>query len=144
MFINHKCLRNCYLAKNEDITYTKMYREAREENVRYDIREHIKSNAVNKQVNPEKQGRHDLNSKYYIKGRSYLLPGIDAQELVDRHHGTGRPELSKNGEWKNKENVVADKIVGVRVDPNSGQEVDTNKVTIHYSKTGTHIVPAKP
>ena len=121
-----------------------MYKEARDENMRHDMREHIKSDAVNKQVNPEKQSKHDKSCKGYIEGRSYLLPGVDAQELVDRYHGTGRPEMSKNGEWKNKENVVADKIVGVRVDPNTGQEVVTNKVTIHYSKTGTHIVPAKP
>ena len=132
------------VAKNEDITYTKMYREAREENVRHDIREHIKSDAVNKQVNPEKQGRHDVSSKYYVKGRSYLLPGVDAQQLVDRYHGTGEVRLNRTGDkWINKEFVAADKDIGVNVNPATGIETVTNRFTIHYSNTGTHVVPTE-
>ena len=49
-----------------------------------DMREHIKSDAVSKQINPEKQSRHNKNDNGYIKGRSYLLPSVDAQELVEQ------------------------------------------------------------
>ena len=38
--------------------------------MRHNMREHIKSDAVNKQVNPEKQSRHDKNGKGYVEGRS--------------------------------------------------------------------------
>ena len=120
-----------------------MYKEAREENMRHYIREHIKSDAVNKRVNPEKQSRHDKSSKGYIEGRSYLLPGIDAQQLVDRYHGTGRPEASRKGEWKNKETVSANFDIGVNINHLTGEKTITNRFTIHYGKTGTHVVPAE-
>ena len=104
--------------------------------------EHIKSDAVNKQINPEKQGRHEKNSKYYVKGRSYLLSGVDAQELVDRYHGTGQTFFANNGVWKNKEVVSTENVIGVLVNPSTGEKTFTNSFTIHYSRTGTHIVPA--
>ena len=106
------------------------------------MREHIKSDSVNKQVNPEKQSRHDKNSDGYIKGRSYLLLGIDAQELVDRHHGTGEPKFTNAGSWNNKEVIATDNDIGVLVNPDTREEILTNSFTIHYSRTGTHIVPA--
>ena len=107
-----------------------------------EIRRHIQSDAVNKNVNPEKQSRHDLNSSGYIQGRSYLLGNVNAQELVDRYYGTGEAKFNKTGEWKNKEIVSTNDDIGVLVNPNTGEEVATNSFTIHYSRTGTHIVPA--
>ena len=109
-----------------------------------EISDFIKSDAVNKKINPEKQGRHIQSSKGYLPGRSYLYDGVDAQELVDKYHGTGRPEISRIGIWKNVENVSIESNIGVRVDPNTGEETHTNRFTIHYSNTGAHVVPAKP
>ena len=103
---------------------------------------HIRSDAVNKTINPEKQNRHNISSNEYIKGRSYLLLGIDAQELVNRYHGTGHVAISK-GIWKNKETVTIDKVIGIHVDRLTGEETATNRFTIHYSNTGAHVVPAK-
>ena len=107
-----------------------------------EIRRHIQSDAVNKNVNPEKQSRHDISSNGYIHGRSYLLDNVNAQELVNRYHGTGEAKLNKTGEWKNKEVVSADETIGILVNPDTNEEIATNSFTIHYSRTGTHIVPA--
>ena len=112
--------------------------------MKLEISDFIKSDAVNKTINPEKQSRHILGSNGYIPGRSYLFDSVDAQELVDKYHGTGRAEISRMGMWKNVENVTADRNIGVRIDPKTGEETPTNRFTIHYSKTGTHVVPAKP
>ena len=131
------------VAKNKDIIYTNLYKEAREENMRHDMREHIKSDVVNKRVNPEKQSRLDKSSKGYVEGRSYLLLGIDAQQLVDRYHGTGKPEASRKGEWKNKETVSANFDIGVNINNLTGEETITNRFTTHYGKTGVHVVPAE-
>jgi len=107
------------------------------------IRERIKSNEIDKTVNTEKQNRHIRNSDKYVEGRSYLLDDVNAQELVDKYHGTGEIDVTRKGIWKNKEYVTVDRNIGVDINPDTGVETASNRFTIHYSKTGTHIVPAK-
>jgi len=108
------------------------------------IYERIKSSEINKAINAEKQSRHIRDSGGYVEGRSYLLDGVDAQALVDRYHGTGKARLNKTKtEWTSKEFVVADRDIGVSINPSTGVESLTNRFTIHYSKTGTHIVPTE-
>ena len=108
-----------------------------------EIRAYIRSEAVDKKINPEKQNRHIKESAEYIAGRSYLLPGVDAQELVDTYHGTGETWVAKSGAWKQKETIRVDKNIGVNVDLFAAKETITNRFTIHYSKTGSHIVPSE-
>ena len=109
-----------------------------------EIRKRIKSDDVDKTVNIEKQNRHIRGTYEYTEWRSYLLDDVDAQELVDRYHGTGRPERAKSGMWTNKETIIADRNIGINVDPDTHVETITNRFTIHYSNTGTHVVPARP
>ena len=109
-----------------------------------DIRKLIKSDAVTKKVNVQKQNRHILGSPGYIEGRSYIYGDVEtAQALVDRYHGTGTLVLSKKQKWTNKEVVETDSVIGCVVDPSSGEISGTNRITIHYSLTGTHVVPTK-
>ena len=107
------------------------------------ISEFIKSDAVKKTINPEKQSRHDINSNGYITGRSYLLHGVNAQDLVNKYHGTGWSPLTETGKWKSKETVSIGEIIGVEVDRFTKEETLTDRFTIHYSKTGAHVVPAR-
>lgn len=109
-----------------------------------DIRKLIKSDAVTKKVNVQKQNRHILGSPGYIEGRSYIYGDVEtAQALVDRYHGTGTPVLSKNQKWTNKEVVETNSVIGRVVDPSSGEISGSNRIMIHYSLTGTHVVPTK-
>lgn len=102
----------------------------------------IRSKAINKAINPEKQSRHIKDSPLYDGKRSYIYGDIsDAQKLVDMYHGMGEPLFDRNGKWKNKELAVADVDIGVNVNPEDGNETPTNRFVIHYSKTGSHIVP---
>jgi len=107
------------------------------------IRERIKSDEIDKTVNIEKQNRHIRGTHEYVEGRSYLLDDIDPQELIDKYHGTGHTPISRQG-WGNKEIIVADYDIGVDIDRNTKRETITSRFTIHYSNTGTHIVPTKP
>jgi len=107
------------------------------------IHERIKSDEFDKTVNAEKQNRHIRDSDGYVEGRSYLLDGVDAQKLVDRYHGTGFTPINKRGEWKNTETIEIENIIGISINPVTGVKTRTNIFTIHYSKTGTHIVPTK-
>jgi len=107
------------------------------------ISQYIKSSEVNKNINPEKQGRHILGHELYIEGRSYLLDGVNPQELVDIYHGTGEPRKTHQNTWKNKEYIETSNYIGIDINPSTGEQTITDCFIIHYSKTGTHIVPTK-
>lgn len=97
-------------------------------------------------INPEKQARHLLNPGETEKpdGRSFLtISEKDAQEIVDVYHATGVVKITNNG-TKIRETVNTDRIIGCNSNSVTGTLTPTNKITIHYSKTGTHIVPAYP
>ncbi len=58
------------------------------------------------------------------------------QGIVNIFHGTGRPIVDGKGNFQNKEIVVLPFAVGF-----ADGKIPTNKISIHYSKNGTHIVP---
>ena len=104
----------------------------------------IKSDTTSKSINRGHQNKHIKDSDGYIEGRSYIFGTLeDAQELVDRYHGTGEVKLTASIEWTHKEFVVADEPIGVWIDNTTGKEYETRRFSIHYGKKGTHIVPAK-
>ena len=101
----------------------------------------IKSGEVSKTINREKQFRHTKTN--HTPGRSYLDGDFDyAQELVDRYSGKGETKLDRHGDWNHRERVTANHDIGVYVDE-EGNETRSNTAMIIYSKTGTHIYPAR-
>ncbi len=92
-----------------------------------------------KNIHMGKQGKHIVGHNNYTKGKSILNISTDAaQDLVKKHSGTGQKIGS------NRERVNFNKIIGKYVDPKTQKAYNTTVGTIHYSKTGTHIVPDKP
>ena len=107
------------------------------------VQRNIDSGNVKLEINPEKQSRHIKDSKGYVDGRSYIYGGVEqAQKIVNDLHGTGTPVRKPDGTWANKEHVQSDKPIGIAVSKQTGEE-ETKAATIHYSKTGTHVVPRK-
>ncbi|MCL1986979.1 MAG: polymorphic toxin type 50 domain-containing protein [Firmicutes bacterium] len=107
------------------------------------LMQQLQTGEISKTINPEKQGRHFVNHENYIEGRSYLFDWVNPQELVDKYCGKGKFRITKKGQWDKKETITADKDIGVNVIQDTGLETPTNKFKIHYSKTGTHIVPTE-
>lgn len=108
------------------------------------LKKKIRSPEVNKTIEEGKQGKHILGHKNYKDGRSYLKVSVEeAQRLVDQYAGTGQIKRDSKGHWTNKEFVSADHIIGVVVDANMGETIETSRFSIHYSKNGVHIVPRK-
>ncbi len=98
-----------------------------------------KVNGFTTKIHADRQGKHIVGSKTYIPGKSVLhLTAAEAQSLIEDHAGTGM--------WKggNKEAVDFGRIIGTWVSEADGERRETTCGTIHYSKSGAHIVPARP
>lgn len=99
-------------------------------------------NSYNLTINPEKQGRHIKDSTDYKQGRSYLtVSNEEIQRLVNTYAGHGEIQRYKSGAFQHKELVEVDHNIGVNINNVTGEQTSTNRFYIHYSKTGTHIVP---
>lgn len=104
------------------------------------IQDRISSGKYNLTVNPDKQGKHIIGHIRYKEGRSYLLEGIEPQELVSKYAGKGELQRDRNGNWNKHELIVQNEFIGVN-SSSDGTLPFTNRFYIHYSNTGTHIVP---
>jgi len=90
-------------------------------------------------INAGKQDKHIPSSNNYQQGKSIIsISKSECQTLVDKYAGTG----TKIG--INKERVDFGKVIGSYVDPATGKKYPTTMGMMHYSKSGTHIVPATP
>ena len=108
------------------------------------IKSEIEKGNIKLEINHEKQAKHIKGEPEYKEGKSYLtISEKEAQEIINQKSGAGIVVLDKNGKWKNKELINCDSQLGIDVDSNTGEETSTDKGTIHYSKTGTHLVPRK-
>ena len=97
-----------------------------------------------KQIEEGKQGKHIPGHNNYTEGRSYLtMDSKEIQELANKYAGTGKLQRDGQGHWNHKEIVNMGKTIGVYKDL-AGKELPTTIATIHYSKKGIHVVPAKP
>lgn len=118
--------------------HTKEYNKKQEE-----IRELIRSEETPKNINRGNQNKHIRNSGSYISGRSYIYGDLEtAQSLVNRYSGTGEAKFNNAGEWTHKEFVTGNNIIGVTINPRTGEAKETKRFSIHYGKHGTHVVPA--
>lgn len=92
-----------------------------------------------KEINENKQGRHIVGHKNYVSGKSIMSLSIkEAQSLIDTYSGKGQQINS------NKERVDFNRVIGTYINHDTRQREKTTVGIIHYSKTGTHIVPAQP
>lgn len=108
------------------------------------LKQKIRGGQIPTEVEAGKQGKHILGHNNYLPGRSYLtVPEDEIQKLVRQYAGTGWIRRDGNDRWSHKEIVTADKIIGVVVDPMTGEKKETRKFVIHYSKKGVHIVPCR-
>jgi hypothetical protein len=91
-----------------------------------------------------KQGKHIPDHNNFIPGKSEFTHPAP-QQLVDNFAGTGQPANNvPRGQPGFKERVDFGQIIGNYVDPATGEKLPTTKGIIHYSKSGVHIVPARP
>lgn len=132
------------IAKFQDMKYndSERYDELKLNYKDKKLQQEIRSGAYNLKINGQ-QNKHILGHHDYIEGRSYLLDGINPQDLVYKYAGTGEIRRNRNGDWhRNQEKITVDDFIGVNIDIETGQLGYTRTFNIIYSKEkGTHVVP---
>lgn len=113
------------------------------EEIRKLLRNKIESGELPLTINPEKQMRHILPSgvSEMPDRRSHLIISFqEAQEEIIKRHLTGNihVRISQSG-IQFKETIESDRYIAF----DARSKTISNRATIHYSKTGTHLVPAK-
>lgn len=126
-------------------------REKLQEKAKKEMLEMISNGKIKVELNQEKQNRHLLGHKLYdeyklknLRNRnlipSYIiLKNDELNELILQKFGSGKLVTNRQGKWKNKEIIDFGKIIGK--DYIDGKFINTQCGTVHYSKTGSHIIP---
>ena len=125
--------------------YSNKYPDAPSKIKDFEVRVEIKSDKYPKKINEQKQNKHYKGTQEYLnnkqKDKSYLvIPMEECQLFIDTLAGSGKIQYTNDGKFKNQEIIECHKIVGYVKDLN-GEWLPTTKLKIHYSKTGTHVVP---
>lgn len=105
----------------------------------YDKKEPREVRGFTTAVHYGKQIKHMPGKKGYDPSKSPVtLDIVEIQRLIDRKAGTGK--------WckPNKEVIDFRQIIGIFKDDSGIFALPTTRATIHYSKTGCHLVPAAP
>lgn len=107
---------------------------------RSELSQKIETGELPLKIRPQKQNTHRKGTAQYKEGNSYVTVSDSVlQNEVDRKATTGTIYTVGN---HIREVVKCDQEIGVNVDKEKNTKESTNRMTIHYSKKGTHCVPA--
>lgn len=108
----------------------------------------IQEGTISTKLDKRKQGAHIKGNSEYLsrisngEHPSYItISKMETQQIINEYSGKGKVRIDGK---RFKETVTADRMIGVYVEKYTGKEIPTNRGTIHYSKSGAHIVPSKP
>ena len=98
-----------------------------------------KNRLTSNNININKQNKHTPGTKEYQHGKSIITtsPAV-LEKLVIKLKGKGQPA------GQNKERINFGQIIGEYIDEKTGTKRPTTNGIVHYSKTGFHVVPARP
>ena len=93
----------------------------------------------------DKQGKHIPGHRNFEVGKKkseWMHP--DPEGKLRELAGTGQKVRGTAGKPGYKERVDCGETIGLFIDKDAGMSCSTTMATIHYSKEGAHIVPARP
>ena len=147
-----------YTKAKEEVTVRKELEKlekhrAEQKEMREKFNSAVKSGIIKTEINNEHFENHIRGTKGYEKylqknlekgapPPSYLtITKEECQALVDRYAGTGQFKYDPKS-TKMQEIISQNKPIGTYIDPRTGEVIEnTTDFRIHYSKTGSHIVP---
>ena len=109
----------------------------------------IADGKITTKLNKKAQSAHKKGSEEYNKRiangelPSYTeMSNMEIQKIINNNILKGDVRKYKDGQFR--EVIKTDDFKGMYGDRKTGKYIPTNRGTIHYSKAGTHIVPAAP
>lgn len=112
------------------------------------LEEAIKNGKILKKINEDKQKKHRIDAKAYkkevekgLKKSLVTVSNNKIKRLLAQYSGNGNI-IEKNGQFK--EVFEHTEPIGTYVSADGNEIMTTNRGTIHYSRDGCHIVPARP
>lgn len=108
------------------------------------LKEKIVNSELTLTLNPEKQNPHIHSSEAYnpADNKSYFDVSIEElQEIINNNYAKGEVRIKSNGQIK--EIISLPQDIGTVVDEYGVIIGKTNRITVHYSKKRTHVVPAE-
>ncbi|MDI2588057.1 minor capsid protein [Psychrobacillus sp. NEAU-3TGS] len=142
---------NEYVLKPKELAERK--EKEKQEKLKAQIKDDIRNGQFKLNHSKNRYDNHNPRHKRYaeyiernkskgLQKPSYLTISFEeTNDLVKKYSGSGSITLKKNGTWDNKELIISSSVIGIHVNQGTGVETPTKAFYIHYSKTGTHIVP---
>ena len=131
--------------KGTDTVFNKIADESlTNEGKRAKLLEEIENHNISIKLNHEKQAPHIYGSKEYDPSRNksyFTISEEELQNIIYQKYGTGNVIIKKSGQIK--ETVELENNVGTYMGIDGSNIQDTNRITIHYSKNRTHMVPSR-
>ena len=119
------------------------------ENDRKELAKAISDGRITTKLDKKAQQAHKPGSQAFIKRvskgeiPSYInLSNMEVQKIINEHSLKGYVRKSDDGQFR--EVIELDHEFGSFGDRRNEKYISTNRGTIHYSKDGTHLVPAPP
>ena len=92
-----------------------------------------------------RQNKHIPGTNNYELGKHRsILEHNNPTSLLKKHAGSGIPERGTPGMPGYKETIDFRGPIGIWKSQDGSLQLPTTRCTIHYSKDGAHIVPARP
>lgn len=88
-------------------------------------------------VNPQKQERHMQST--VKEGKSYFYDWVDTEQLYNQYKQTSTFRRNRGKNTHNHEQIDLPKGLDLGKDVYTGNSI--NAITIHYGKTGSHLIP---
>lgn len=116
---------------------------------REELKKAIENGTLKTKLDKKAQSAHKLGSEEYNKRiangelPSYTeMSNMEIQKIINEYSSKG--EVRKFPDNQFREVIKTDAFKGMFGDRTTGKYIPTNRATIHYSKKGTHLVPAAP
>ena len=100
---------------------------------------------ANSEIHWGRQNKHiPGTNNYEVSKHRSILEHNNPTTLLKKHAGSGIPERGTPGMPGYKETIDFREHIGIWKSPDGSLQLPTTRGTIHYSKDGAHIVPARP
>lgn len=115
------------------------------------IKAKLEKGEISTKLSIQQYDKHILGTKKYeeyynsrvAKGRNpqsiLTISEKETQRILNECVGTGKIDVARSGEYRNKEFYDVGYVIGQYYD--HGEYKDTTRVAAHYSKKGAHLVP---